>query len=32
MGEAWNTTRGSSGTWEEVNGSPKKKEMSLVNP
>lgn len=32
MGEAWNTTRGSSGTWEEVNGSPKKKEISLETP
>ena len=33
MGEAWNTTRGNNGTWEEVNGSPKKKDMSqLVMP
>lgn len=30
MGEAWNTTRGNNGTWEEVNGSPQKKDISQL--
>jgi hypothetical protein len=30
MGETWNTTRGNNGTWEDVNGSPKKKDISQL--